>query len=303
MYPSKGCGRMELDEEKTKNTDKDLKKALSHGDFISISSPISPLSQNFEYDHIPTPTSFSFYQYNPPLGIDFSKALPPIPYLISMELLTFLANIPQVPTELRYLVDILHSLLNQGMISEYKQHLSDSLNEPSKNEKSKQISNSENIQNTKINAMINALGFMLANYLNLLSTHESIQSIQPSRRQIIAEVPSKWLNPKIILDFSNSAELLKTKVKDSKEEIKFNARDAYQLLIFSFFINKIESNLPNSALTTEWNNIKNQLYNQEWKNATKEIANQITLQPSIDDQQVNDAFIHQMFYILQEILR
>ena len=258
-------------------SDDDLSRALKQGNFITIGKQEGEKKPPTKV--LPTiDVNVPYYSYNEPIGVDFSKSLPPLVFLTSVEILDRLADIMGVSTEIRYEAEILRGMLFQGKIHEYRQKIEQLKNNLLSSSKNNDKKEETNVQPTDL---INLLYF------------------------IISKPPSstpRWLNKTQIEKLLSTTDSLKTALKDIRTESEYSPDAVYFDLILSTILGKIGNKLSTPINPTLMQQIQLELQNRNWKKIQELLQPQASLQPVNENQSKNDVFVMLIFKLLYYLL-
>ena len=101
--------------------DDELLNALGQGNIISVGA--SPDGKKPpELETLPNiEININIEQYNHPIGIDFTKSLPPLYYITLSELLEKLLDLTNLSNECRFELETFHNYIVQGKIAEFRE--------------------------------------------------------------------------------------------------------------------------------------------------------------------------------------
>jgi len=237
--------------------DEDLEQALQNGNLITIGTAANEDEKALD-SAIPVELELPYFQFNSPIGIDFTKCFSPDIYLLCTEILEKLAELPNVTQDLRYHIENLKNFLVFGKLVDFLNELrSLNLINPPNNENKKIPFDS-----TLFQIAVNCFGFIIHN--------------TSSSNQL-----TNWIDLPKLKQYVSNPEDSKAFLKEIKNEISFPSDQVYKSFINRLFFQMIITHLPSKESISYWNEIKTLISLEKHDQIESVLKSRISLQPKL----------------------
>jgi hypothetical protein len=209
------------------NDEDELINALKSGNIITITPVQSEKSKELDQSpNILLNFDIPFYEYNLPIGIDFSKAISPDLYLLSSELIDFIGRLPLISQELRYEFEGLKNFLILGNIAGYMDRLNFLF---------------EKLKITKINPDSPFGSLEIQSCVNLIAGLCHIYQDQYNNLQFLSQ--KDFIS--LISDIVN----IREKIREFQDSVHITATQVYFLFLLRIFLQWIQKNAKSEDIS------------------------------------------------------
>ena len=241
-------------------SEEELAEAIRSGDMIVTGSTIVGNAKENTVNNFSLKSLGDFHQttrYNHPIGIDFTKCLPPPVLLTSMEVITIGLDLSDLSPDLRYILELLGNALLGGKIPMYSRALSECLSDFSVEMK---IKSPEKITKKQQRVFL----FHLLSFLIPAANPTTQQWVNFSEIQDFVDSPNQktflkeWRNlrssknPKILLLLDTIVNAIQaTFPLNSKSKLCPDLRDLIRQQKFTEILTKIQPDIQPAEIITK----------------------------------------------------
>jgi hypothetical protein len=279
-------------------SDKDLYEALKKGDLITVGPENVKGAESDPMASLPVNLDIDYFQYNSPIGIDFTKTCSPAIFLLHSQILDYLGALRGLDTEIRYNLELMRGELYQGKLQEYRTRLQACLKPKTPPEP--EITSGKGKEKTKAK----------------MPTKKAEDSVIPASPPIPMDPmaamnllliflnrhsmpPQKWLGSEKFLEIVENPDQMKAKLRDIRGSVTFQSDSVQTQLILSSIAYRILEKITASLGANEINRIRHHIEFGEWEQLRSQLLEMGATNPGDEKIENSTEYVIKIFSVLQ----